>query len=166
MSTLKEIKKALSENHNVFVAGSREVNYTPEQVDGSGQVVEIFVASQVPTFNAEQLQDFMLSLIPDADALDCVTDAGKTFHFGVLYFTEQVGTEYKETRISMTDSDVKVPETFLFGEHVTKTSVPVLRRISVIVYPSAEIAIKAHKTGKDKHDISIIALSVYQHGLQ
>ncbi len=147
MTSLSVVRSALEGNADIVIIDIAERNYLPETASWC-HTVDFFIAPKVGVYDAERLQDLMLSLVPGLTPTtkDDFCNFKDTLHFGKLYFDEVIGQEYREMTIS--DEDLKNTNG-LVGGHLIFDKKDLKRRVWVRLYPDVEIATRAAKGSGD-----------------
>jgi len=143
VSLLQKVTEGLKTDKRVYVAG---VILHPNYGVGFLEAVDVIVAPVSPIYDAEKLNEFMDSLVPEIprSARDAASKHSEeeNFALGRLYFDETLGTTKKEIKITTTTVDpealkragVPIGESYKTEEELLR------RRIWVRVYPDANSA--------------------------
>ncbi len=146
-SVLSRIAGALNANPAIFHTVGYPVAEPNSEVC---HWVEYFVAPKTGgLYCALELQEFMMSLLPNIDAYNNGHKFDQDSHgidFGALRFDEQIGGQVLWCITTITDKDM--PAT---GKKSFRSTRPAIRRIFVRPYPNAQIAKEASE-GKRKQD--------------
>ena len=163
MNKLNLVNKHLREISDVEIVDVIENNSVAyARMHSWSQTMDYLVAPKEGLYTADELQDFMLTLIP-ADlkptSKDHFRQYSESLEFGKLYFDEKIGEE-KQTRIlTLTDSDLLNSVEMVDGGYenvygfddkgvkVVETTGDLMRRTWVRVYPCVEY-IKDLQDGK------------------
>jgi len=163
MSKLEYVLQALKENSNILIVGIKEQTLVSPYNDSWNHTVACFVAPKLSLSTAKELQQLMVSLIPNLqpNCQDNFREGSREMEFGKLYFDETIGVKTTHREITITDSQVSLPINFVDGKLVIDETTEIKRRIWVKLYPTTTIATNAYLNGVNEHYISkrLIALS-------
>jgi|SRR3989344_6426080 len=140
MSKLTVVRNSLEANPDVVIVRVNDIKYFPNRDGFWSQKVDYIVAPRKGLYTPDELQSFMMSLVPDGlvpTSVDSFQEYGNTLRFGVLYFDEKVGKE--ERTLTLTDDELlnaNIPH-FGNGKKITED---LLRRTWVRPYPNEAFA--------------------------
>ena len=130
MSKLSIVRQALETNPEVIIVDSQERNYLPDRSGFFCHTMDYWVAPKDGLYTAEELQDFMMSLVPEGLQPTCKDDfrqydKNSDLEFGKLYFDEKVGEERKITKriLTLTDEELFNVAGFVNGEQTIDNDV-------------------------------------------
>lgn len=156
MSKLIQVRKALGENPNITIVGAPERNSLPDRDGHWSHTIDFYVAPNGGIYNAEELQAFMMSLVPGLEP-SCKDDFHEWDHeleFGKLYFDEDIGTEVIRREITLTDEEMFASDGFVDGKQVIEYTRKVQRRTWVRLFPNPQVAIATLMSGNVVYRIS------------
>jgi len=108
MSKLTLIRHTLEKNPNVTIVHVDEKNYLPERYMRFSHTVDFWIAPKTGLYTADELQDFMMELVPEGLKPTTVNNFRQyngDLSFGRLYFDEKIGEERTITKKILTLSD-------------------------------------------------------------
>lgn len=138
-SKLVIVRDQILANPEVFYAGE-VVKYNT--IGGWAQRIDMIVAPVKPTFNVEDLNRFMNSLIEgvEASSRDAVYPQGDDggIHLGKLYYDEPIGRRRTETTTFVTPVEAEALQNagITIGETHKTREEDIMRRTWLIVYPN------------------------------
>lgn len=141
MSKLTIVRQSLETNPEVVIAKVFENNYLPRRNGYWSHTMDFCVAPKNGLYTAEELQEFMMSLVPKGLQPTCRDDfrqydENSDLSLGKLYFDEDIGQE-KVTRIcTLTDEELLNVSGFVNGQRTIEESRPYQRRTWVSPFPS------------------------------
>ena len=171
MSKLSIVKQSLETNPEVVIAKVFENNYLPGRNGYWSHTMDFWVAPKNGLYTAEELQEFMMGLVPEGLEPTSKDDFRKydkksDLSLGKLYFDEDIGQE-KVTRIcTLTDEDLLNVSGFVDGQRTIEESRPYQRRTWVRPFPN-EALVEDLLEGKlgSKYSIRPEELKRYQSGV-
>ena len=106
MSKLTVVREALESNPDVVIVDVIEQNYFPGKVGWWSHTIDYRVAPKTGLYTADELQAFMLGLVPDLEPTtkDPFQSYLKQLDFGKLYFDETIGATVQGT-LTLTDEE-------------------------------------------------------------
>ena len=144
MSKLSKVRDALQGNPDVVIVAVYRNNYIPERSGFWSETIDFVVAPKKGLYTAEELQQFMMGLIPsdvELTSKDAFRDwGGDEIELGKLYFDEVIGEELIRRDITLTDEEVLSTLGFVDGKTVLDKKAKLQRRTWVRVYPDPELA--------------------------
>jgi hypothetical protein len=153
-SVLSIVENALKRNHHVKLVEKTEENYLSTGHDeyGRAQAYYFKVAPRPPLYTAEEMQKFMINLIPHpySSMGPFCERAGGDMEFGHLVFDDVIGSVKTTGVIKLTAQDLimnpKLAELeFLNGKKMINEEEEIIRKIYVNPYPSILVAKNASK---------------------
>ncbi len=143
-SKLAQIRKVLKNNPSVIIFAVQENNNllkTDPRRFHYG--VHFYVAPKIPLYTVDELQAFMLSLVPEITAsyTDNFSELSEDFlEFGSLQFNENNGTETVRREFTFVDESIVSDSRFVGGKIVVEETNEVWWCTFVNVFPNIEIA--------------------------
>lgn len=142
------VRKALGGNSNITIVAVEEKNYLMGRGGSWGHTVDFYVAPKNKSiYAAEELQTFMLTLIPSGMEPTCRDDFcenDRAMELGKLYFDEDIGAEFIHREITL-NKDVLPEDGFVNGKKITESIGKIKRRILVRLFPDIQTAAEAVK---------------------
>ena len=177
---LAAIRSALRENPDVVIVGTITNNYLPGRKGFFSHTVDFCVAPRVGLYRADELQTFMMHLLPGVEPTQKTNfeESRGELRFGKLYFDEKIGEE-KTTRVcTLTDRELLgtieivegqvingyVPKIDLETGQLTLTSTEdYTRRTWVRIYPDEQLTRDVFERKIDaEYSIDLTDLRSYQ----
>lgn len=144
---LAKVKRALNSNNDVVIVNVEEKIHLPERDGFWSHTVDFWVAPKKGLYTADELQNFMIKLIPDLEpsSKDDFREDPYRITFGKLYFDEKIGEERVTTKRVITLTDEKLFDLaggFPDGKKTIETNevFDYKRRIWVRLYPNEKFA--------------------------
>lgn len=144
---LAKVKQALNGNDDVVIVNAEEKIYLPERNGAWSHTVAFWVAPKRGLYTADELQNFMMKLIPNLEpsSKDDFKEDPYKITFGRLYFDEKIGEERVTTKrvITLTDKHLfDVACGFPGGKKTIETDevFDYRRRVWVRLYPNERFA--------------------------
>lgn len=139
-TVLEQVRRRLEENNLLTIVQVAEEDHLLKREPGRSYLTEFFVAPATPTSDADELHQFMLTLIPEFPASDMNSCWCKTeFHFGRLTYFEKIGEEDVTRIFTVNDSHLEEKHRFKNGKLTITERLPIIREVTVHVYPSRMI---------------------------
>ena len=140
MSKLTVVRQSLEANPDVVIVHVDDQKYFPNKDGYWSQKVDYIVAPRRRLYTADELQEFMMGLVPDLQptSVDSFRQYGNTLRFGLLYFDEKVGEE--ERVLTLTAEDLLNSNTSDFVNGKRTSTEDLLRRTWVRPYPNKAFA--------------------------
>lgn len=156
MSKLAEIKKHLANNPDLVIVQTRDNNYLPGKKNGWSHEVELFISPKNGLYSADELQEFLTSLIPNIETNDEVkfNQGEHILTFGRLYFLEEVGNKTVHADITLTEEAALTCPDFVDGKISFDLNEKLYRSICIRLFPNLKVA-KIAITGSVKSQIQI-----------
>lgn len=148
MSKLTIVRQALETNPEVVIVNADVRNYLPDRNGFFCHTVSYWVAPKNGLYTADELQTFMMGLVPDLtptqkDAFRQY-DKNGDLQFGKLYFDEKVGEERRTTKriLTLTDEELLNVAGFVDGKQTIDEDVTekYTRRTWVCPFPNEAFA--------------------------
>ena len=147
MSKLSAIELSLKRNRNVIIVGRIREDYLGHNINWDrGYNVSYDVVPKSGLYTAEELQNFMMGLVPKgleptSKEDFSINDEDGKLMFGYLYFVEKIGetTITKKGLITLTDEKLIDDPDFFYKKRTfeyTAPTIPIPRNIYVNVFPS------------------------------
>ena len=140
MSKLTIVRQVLETNPEVVIVNTDERNHLPDRL-GFCHTVDYRIAPKNGLYTADELQEFMVSLVPEGLEPTMKDDfyqhgKGGLLNFGKLYFDEKIGEE-RITRIcTLTDEELLNVSGFVDGRRTIEETHPYTRRTWVRPFPN------------------------------
>ena len=162
MSKLEKIREALKNNPNINIVGVQDENYLPFGFDRWGHSVYFFIAPKSSEFNTQNLQDIMMSMVPElaSNFLDNFREDDRHLYFGYLQFEEEIGERITKTEVILSDKEMFPTKGFYRGRRIINQKEKLQRIIRVKLFPSNDIASKALVLGENEYNIPKKELTV------
>ena len=141
MSKLSIVRQSLEANPNVVIVKVDDQKYFPNADGFWSHKVDYIVAPRRGLYTADELQPFMMSLVPDGLAHSSVNHFSqypKKLIFGTLYFDEKVGEE--ERILTLTDEELFDADIEGFTDGKITVKQDLQRRTWVRPYPNEAFA--------------------------
>ena len=144
MSKLTIVRQSLETNPEVVITKVFEKSYLPGRDGFWSHTMDFFVAPKNGLYTAEELQKFMMGLVPEGLQPTCKDDFSQydqnsDLSLGKLYFDEDIGQE-KVTRIcTLTDEQLFNVSKFINGQRTIEESRAYQRRTWVRPFPSESL---------------------------
>jgi len=144
MSKLEIVRKALETNPLVVIVNTETINYLPDRQGYFCHTVDYWVAPKNGLYTADELQAFMVGLVPDLTPTQKDNFRQDTkdsdLSFGKLYFDEKVGEERRITKriLTLNDNELFGADGFIDGKQTIDEEVieDYTRRVWVCPFPS------------------------------
>ena len=144
MSKLSLVRQALEHNPRVLIGKVMEKNHLPRRDGYWSHTVDFLVAPHGGLYTAAELQEFMMSLVPqglETTCLDSFHDYPdlSAMNFGKLYFDEDIGNEEITRVCTITDPDLLNEGGFVNGKRTIQEEKPYQRRTWIRPFPNLKI---------------------------
>ena len=141
MSKLTTVRKSLETNSEAVIAKVFEKNYLFERNGYLSHTMDFWVAPKNGLYTVKELQEFMISLVPNGmepterfDFRQCNSES--ELELGKLYFEENIGQEKVKRICTITDEELLNVSGFVDGEKTIEEVRPYKRIIGVLPFPS------------------------------
>lgn len=139
MSKLTIVREALGLNLNISVVSILKNNYLPERHGYFSHTVDYLVAPKNGLYEADELQTFMMGLIPSLEPSmkEDFEQSSDILRFGRLFFDEVIGRERRTIKriLTLTDEELYNVAGFVDGKRTIDTHVVEEYRRRILVRP-------------------------------